>query len=174
MVPSRGLNWYDTVQQLPNKWKTTIWDGEDWKYLHQYRCEYLQIVDIKISLTLYHAFATFNNPEEEDYWKLCVVTSIFSLFLECFFPNGRWNHKFSNICHLKGFEFGPVQKIVVWIIINLHVLPLYCLCQTNLIFSSTGQRPTSYCHGIVSLLAMRPPVRPSLNSSFKKLLLRNY
>ena len=34
--------------------------------------------------------------------------------------------------------------------------------------SSTGQRPVSYCHGIMSV------VRASVNSSFKKLLFRNY
>ena len=47
-------------------------------------------------------------------------------------------------------------------------------------FSSTGQRPASYCHGIVSVvclsvhLSVCPYVRASVNSSFKRLLLRNY
>ena len=54
------------------------------------------------------------------------------------------------------------------------------LSQTSLVFSSTGQRPASYCHGVVSVmrLSIRPSVRScvraSVNSSFKKLLLRNY
>ena len=39
-------------------------------------------------------------------------------------------------------------------------------------FSSTGRRPASYCHGVVSVV--RPSVRASVNFFFKKLLLRNY
>ena len=44
-------------------------------------------------LTLYHAFLTFNNPTDEDFWKLwkhcgekekMLVTSIFSFFTQCF------------------------------------------------------------------------------------------
>ena len=46
----------------------------------------------------------------------------------------------------------------------------------KLFFSSTGRKPASYCHGIVSVvcLSVCPCVRASVNSSFKKLLLRNY
>ena len=49
-----------------------------------------------------------------------------------------------------------------------------------LLFSSTGQRPASYCHGVVSVLHplvcpfLRLCVRASVKSSFKKILLRNY
>ena len=49
-----------------------------------------------------------------------------------------------------------------------------------LVFRTTGWRPESYCHGIVSVvrpsirLYICPCVRPSVNFSFKKLLLRNY
>ena len=48
-----------------------------------------------------------------------------------------------------------------------------CLIRSTLftVFSSTGQRPASYCHGVVSV---GPCVHASVNSSFKKLLLRNY
>ena len=50
------------------------------------------------------------------------------------------------------------------------------------VFSSTGQRPVSYCHGVVSIvclsvhLSMRACVCmcASANSAFKKPLLRNY
>ena len=40
-----------------------------------------------------------------------------------------------------------------------------------IVYSSTGQRPASYCHGVVSV--MHPSVCASVNSSLKKLL-RNY
>ena len=65
-------------------------------------------------------------------------------------------------CEMAGFKIVPF--------IATHV---------KMIFSSTGRRPASYCHGVVSVvcpsvsLAVRPCVRPSINSSFKKLL-RNY
>ena len=55
---------------------------------------------------------------------------------------------------------------------NFSPLPrmFFTLLKTNfkLIFSSTGQRPASYCHGVVSVTCA------SVNFSFKKLLLRNY
>ena len=43
------------------------------------------------------------------------------------------------------------------------------------IFSSTGRRPASYFHGVVSVVrpSLRLCVHASVNSSFKKLLLRN-
>ena len=43
-------------------------------------------------------------------------------------------------------------------------------------FSSTGRRPVSYCHGVVSVVraSVRSSVRASVNFFFKKLLLRNY
>ena len=45
----------------------------------------------------------------------------------------------------------------------------------RMIFSSTDQKPASYCHGIVSLVfvSVCSSVHVSLNSSFKKLFLRN-
>ena len=48
--------------------------------------------------------------------------------------------------------------------------------KVKLIFSSTGRRPASYCHGIVSVVrpSVRSSVRASVNFFFKKLLLRNY
>ena len=48
--------------------------------------------------------------------------------------------------------------------------------ETGLVFSSTGQRPASYCHGVVSVMrpSIRSSVRASVNFFFKKLLLRNY
>ena len=44
------------------------------------------------------------------------------------------------------------------------------------VFSSTGQRPMIYCHCVVSIVhpSVRSCMRASVNSSFKKLLLRNY
>ena len=58
----------------------------------------------------------------------------------------------------------------------IKTLLYYPFPKQTLVFSSTGWRPASYCHGVVS--AVRPLVRPSVcasvNSSFKKLLLRNY
>ena len=47
-------------------------------------------------------------------------------------------------------------------------------------FSSTGRRPASYCHGVVSVVcpsvrsSVCSSVRVSVNFFFKKLLLRNY
>ena len=43
-------------------------------------------------------------------------------------------------------------------------------------FSSTGQRPASYCHGVVPVLgpSVCSSVHGSINFAFKKLLLRNY
>ena len=47
----------------------------------------------------------------------------------------------------------------------------------TVVFSSTGRRPASYCHG-VGTSCVRPSVRSSVRASvnlfFKKLLLRNY
>ena len=71
-----------------------------------------------------------------------------------------------------GFEIKALaEKMVFWLIIIEFAETSGCI-----IFSSTGQRPASYCHGIASFvrLSVRPSVRPSINSSFKKLLLRNY
>ena len=53
-------------------------------------------------------------------------------------------------------------------------VPQHCCLK---IFSSTGRRPASYCHG-VGTSCVRPSVRSSVRASvnffFKKLLLRNY
>ena len=44
------------------------------------------------------------------------------------------------------------------------------------LISSTGHRPASLCHGLLSVVraCVRPSVRPSVNFFFKHHLLRNY
>ena len=50
--------------------------------------------------------------------------------------------------------------------------------QSSTVFSSTGHRPASLCHGLLSVVCLRPAgrvsVRPCVNFFFKHLLLWNY
>ena len=49
---------------------------------------------------------------------------------------------------------------------------VYIIHLKKCVFNSTGRRPASYCHGVVTS-CVRPSVRASVNFFFKKLL-RNY
>ena len=54
-----------------------------------------------------------------------LVTSIFSFSRNVFHPIKDWNHHFSNLEFVvcKGFEFGPVKKIVVWYRVECKDIP---------------------------------------------------
>ena len=75
--------------------------------------------------------------------------------------------------------YQELNLSINWVILSL----LNGVFVSQQFFSSTGRRPASYCHGIVSVMrpsvclavcpSVRASVRASVNSSFKKLL-RNY
>ena len=135
-----------------------------------------------------------------------LVTSNFSFSRSVYYHFGELSAIFikPKIVVCKLFQFGRV-KFVVWervkmmfvmhgIVNRLLTCDLICQNVYSLIFignsckgiitdrstfSSTGRRPVSYCHGVLSVVrpsghpAVRPSVCASINSSFKKLL-RNY
>ena len=67
---------------------------------------------------------------------------------------------------LRTFRKNPFEK--------LRGKKIMLVTSTKLV-SSTGQRPGSYCHGVVSLVhaSVRSSMHASVNFAFKKLL-RNY
>ena len=93
----------------------------------------------------------------------------------------------SRTCHIqpksrgRGYwrESFNLRHGVVFILLSSHFF--FSLRNFQIIFRSTGRRPASYCHGVVTS-CVRPSVRSSVRSSvrasvnffFKKLLLRNY
>ena len=66
----------------------------------------------------------------------------------------------------------PKFKLIAEVIFKFVLNDLGFGRVEDLVVSSAGQRPASYCHGIVSVV--HPSVHWSVNSSFKKFLLRNY
>ena len=62
------------------------------------------------------------------------------------------------------FDYGTNQNQIIQSYSHLNLEKLL-----KMIFSSTGQRPVSLCHGLLSVV--RPSIRPCINFFFKHLLL---
>ena len=104
----------------------------------------------------------------------CNSTSIFELCSVKRGLNVLQKRYRPNQVSLHGSLGWPGPKLCFWQIFAAQRTAKYVINQ--LVFSSTGRRPPSYCHGVVSIVhsSVCPSVRASINSSFKKLLLRNY
>ena len=117
----------------------------------------------KCVLTLYHTIPTFNDPEE-GFGKHCGKRR------KC------WQPAFSAFPTV--FSLLSKREIIILALFNLLSEKAFNLITSKIllfgkelmwftVFSSTGRRPVSYCHGIVSFLrpSVCPLVRPSVGLS---------
>ena len=101
-----------------------------------------------------------------------VVTSIFILFVQLFWDKNPKAFSWPWCWHCRWCWWVKTITLDISLSLLSKLQPILSREITQCIFSSTGHRPASLCHGPLSVV--RASIRPYVNFFFKHLLLWNY